>query len=548
MKRNLFHILGIIMSCCLLLGCQEEPNGEDVSEAVIKSIELSERSIELHIGESKTLKATIRPDNVVDKTIIWSSTDTTIATVNDGVVMAATTGTATIIAKAGDKTASCDVTVVATPVNSITLNIISVSLKINETLTLKATVSPDDATDKVVIWTSSDSSIVTVDEVGFVKAMKVGTAIISATAGGKTATCSITVTTQPVEGLSLNRTSASLLMNETLTIIATVNPDDAADKTVTWSSSNPGVATVNNGVVKALKIGQARITAKAEGKTADCDISVIKLPTSGIIEFQDNMVKQACVAKYDTDKDGELSYEEASAVTDLNGLFYHYGPITSFDEFKYFTSVTKLPDNFFNGCRNLKYISIPSSVTTIGDDCFSGCESLSSIDIPSSVTKLGKECFCICKSLSGIYLPSSILEIGEYCFSACYSLSGIEIPSSVTKIPDFCFSACTSLSKVIIPSSVTEFGVGCFEWCPLSNFDIPSSVTKLGGYLFYGCGSLSSINIPSSVTKLGDACFYGCSSLTHINIPSSVTELGDECFMWCSSLAHLKIPSAVTKI
>ena len=115
-----------------------------------------------------------------------------MATVSDGVVTAKKVGSATITAKAGDKTATCTVTVVATPVTSVTLNKTTASLKAGETVTLTATVKPDDATDRTVTWSTSDASVATVSD-GVVTAKKVGSATITAKAGDKTATCTVTV-------------------------------------------------------------------------------------------------------------------------------------------------------------------------------------------------------------------------------------------------------------------------------------------------------------------------------------------------------------------
>ena len=126
----------------------------------------------------------------------------------------------------------------------MTLDKTTASLKAGETITLTATVNPDDATDKTVTWSSSDQTIATVSN-GVVTAKKVGNATITAKAGSKTATCQITVVATEVTSVTLNKTTASLRAGETVTLTATVNPDDATDKTVTWSSSDQTIATVS---------------------------------------------------------------------------------------------------------------------------------------------------------------------------------------------------------------------------------------------------------------------------------------------------------------
>ena len=170
------------------------------------------------------------------------------------------------------------------PVFSVTLNKTELSLKVGDSETLVATVSPDDATDKTVTWSTSDASVATVSN-GVVTAKKIGTATITASAGGKSATCAITVEATPVTSVTLDKPSATLKVGETVTLTATVKPDDATDKTVTWSTSDASVATVSNGVVTAKKIGTATITASAGGKSATCAISVVTSGShEGIIE------------------------------------------------------------------------------------------------------------------------------------------------------------------------------------------------------------------------------------------------------------------------
>lgn len=248
----------------------------------VKSITLSQTSATIAVGqEPLTLTATISPDNAADKTITWTTSDASVATVNNGKVTAVNIGTATITAKAGDKTATCDITVAPTPVTSVTLNQTSASLKVGETVTLTATVNPSDATDKTVTWTTSDATVATVNN-GVVTAVKVGSATITATAGDKSATCEITVAPTPVTSVTLSQTSASLKVGETVTLTATVLPDDATDKTVTWKSSNTGVATVDNGVVKGVGAGSVTITATAGNVSATCTILVVIDSADGV--------------------------------------------------------------------------------------------------------------------------------------------------------------------------------------------------------------------------------------------------------------------------
>ena len=265
-------------------------------EIPVSSIVLNTNNVEMTEGESVRLVATVSPANATNASITWSSSNEAVATVDQqGLVTALKEGAADITAQAGDKTATCKVQVkpLVVPVTSIALNKTSLSLKEGESETLVATVSPDNATDKTVTWSSTNTSVATVDASGRVTAIKEGTATITAKAGDKSATCSVTVSKNvvAVTSIALNKTSLSLKEGESETLVATVSPDNATDKTVTWSSTNTSVATVDaSGRVTAIKEGTATITAKAGDKSATCAVTVKKKADSGQnenFEFED---------------------------------------------------------------------------------------------------------------------------------------------------------------------------------------------------------------------------------------------------------------------
>ena len=231
--------------------------------------------------------ATVLPSNATDKSISWSSSNTGIATVdNNGKVTAVAAGSAviTVTTTDGGKTATCTVTVTnpAIPVQSVSLDKTSLSLNVGENSTLLATVLPANADNKAVTWSSSNTAIATVDASGKVTAVAAGSAVITVTTtdGGKTATCTVTVTNPavPVQSVSLNKTELSLNVGESMTLTATVLPENADNKAVTWSSSDAAVATVDsNGKVSAVAAGSAVITVKTTDgeKTATCTVTVI---------------------------------------------------------------------------------------------------------------------------------------------------------------------------------------------------------------------------------------------------------------------------------
>lgn len=175
----------------------------------------------------------------------------------------------------------------------ITLDKKSAKMIEGENLQLTATVMPENATDKTVTWISTKPEVATVDENGVVTAIKAGRATITAKIGDIKATCMVTVEKKVVEvtEIKLDRTTASLEEGETLTLTATVAPDDATDKLVTWSSSKPEIATVDEkGVVSAIKAGRAIIYAMAGDQKASCVVTVKTVDS--IVEVSNEQNKQ----------------------------------------------------------------------------------------------------------------------------------------------------------------------------------------------------------------------------------------------------------------
>ncbi|MBD5260528.1 MAG: hypothetical protein HDS38_00145 [Bacteroides sp.] len=254
----------------------------------IRGIYLNQDNLSITEGDSATLAATIDPADATDQTINWSSSDENIAVVSangaEATVTALAPGYVEIYAFASNgMTATCciNVEVRLIDVTGVSLDQSELNLTEGDTAWLNATVSPDDATDKTLIWTSSDESVVRVSENGEVSAVSPGNATVTVTSSnGMTAFCSVTVTARviAVTEVVLDNTSLEMTEGDTVSLTATVNPADATDKTLTWTSSDASVASVSeNGEVQALKSGTATITvSSANGKTATCVVSVAK--------------------------------------------------------------------------------------------------------------------------------------------------------------------------------------------------------------------------------------------------------------------------------
>ncbi len=244
-----------------------------------EKIELSHETLSLEKGESVTIMATVMPEDATDKTITWASSDEAVATVNaEGKVTAVALGEATVTATCGEVSTYCTVTVVATPAESITISQETATLKVGETVELTATVMPEDATDKTVSWTSNDEAVATVDAEGKVTAVALGEATVTATCGEVSTYCTVTVVATPAESITISQETATLKVGETVELTATVMPEDATDKTVSWTSNDEAVATVDaEGKVTAVALGEAEITATAadgSGISANCLVTV----------------------------------------------------------------------------------------------------------------------------------------------------------------------------------------------------------------------------------------------------------------------------------
>nr|MBE6191918.1 hypothetical protein [Rikenellaceae bacterium] len=248
-----------------------------------KAIQLSCSNLVLYTNSgSQTIEATVFPEGTSNKVLKWSCSNPTVASIDShGRITPIKAGYTTITAAATDGsgvTATCDVHILQ-HVESVSLDSTSALLNVGDTKQLTATVSPTDASNKNVIWESSHPEIVSVSNTGMLTALKIGKAQISVTTqdSKKEAICTVEVT-QYVSEITLNTTSASMYVNESLQLSATIKPTDASNKAVVWTSSNSKIATVNEtGLVTALTPGTVTISVSSQdgtGIVAQCTITV----------------------------------------------------------------------------------------------------------------------------------------------------------------------------------------------------------------------------------------------------------------------------------
>ena len=237
------------------------------------------------VGNVLRLTAHLTPVNADRSGLVWSSSNSAVASVSDGVVTGVKAGKATITVRdaSGKLKDTCTVTVVAAdkkPVSSLDLNKKTLDLKAGASSTLSVSYLPKSPTIKGVTWSSSNENVARVDSKGKVTGVSSGSCVITATSdsGGKTASCAVNVTV-PVKSISLSETGKTLGVGQSFRLVPLLNPSDCTNKNVTWKSSAPAVATVApDGTVTAHKSGKATITVMSTDgkKTATCKITVTK--------------------------------------------------------------------------------------------------------------------------------------------------------------------------------------------------------------------------------------------------------------------------------
>jgi len=253
-------------------------------------------------------------------------------------------------------------------------------------------------------------------------------------------------------------------------------------------------------------------------------------PANDNIQFADAKVKEICVANWDTDHDGELSYDEAAAVTSLGKVFSKNIDITSFNEFQYFTGVTSIGQDEFRECYGLNSLILPNSIQTIEREAFWNCR-ISEITIPASVTTIHYAALYSC--FKNIYVDP---DNKNYC-----SIDGVLFNKDVTTI--VCYPVLRNEESYTIPNTVTIIGGCSFYGSSLKTVVIPNGVTIFENGAFRYCRSLENIIIPESVEVIETENFQYCSSLTTITIPRNVNSIAYDVLSSCSKLQEIIVDS-----
>ncbi|MBR4455918.1 MAG: Ig-like domain-containing protein [Solobacterium sp.] len=528
----------------------------------VSGVSLNKETLTLDAGASETLTATVLPENATNKNVTWSSSDTGVATVDSaGKVTAVAAGTAniTVTTVNGEKTAACAVTVVV-PVTGISLNKTETTIAKGSAETLTAAIAPATATDKTVTWSSNKTAVATVDSTGKVTAVSNGTADITAKSkdGNFEATCTVTVVT-PVTGVSLNKTELTLTKDASETLTATVAPSDASDPSVTWSSDNTNVATVNNGVVTAVNAGTANITVTTTdgSKTATCAVTVV-IPVTGVslnktettinkgssetltatvepaaatdktviwssdkpaVATVDNSGKVSAVGKGTavitaTTKDG--SFTATCTVTvevRVTEVKLNKTAITLEEESSETLIQTVFPADAND--KSVSWSSTNSSVATVDETGKVTAVQAGTANITVTTTDGSKTATCTVtvkkKTFEITDLGTNQAAISKYNGDA----ADVTIPDTlqgkkIVSIGDYAFEGCTSLKSIVISGNIINIGTGAFKNClNLESVVIPASVAVISNGS--GSGLLHAAEAEAGLQRgIGDKAFEGC--------------------------------------
>ena len=345
--------------------------------------------------------------------------------------------------------------------------------------------------------------------------------------------------------ITLDKTTLSLMVGDTQTLTATTS---SAGETVTWTTSNDKVATVENGTVTAIAIGTATITATdSTGATATCEVSILKweLSTDGTLTISGTGAMEDY--KSASKRPWHANKEQIQKVCIENGV----------------TSVAK---HAFNGCTNLQNVTLGNSIVSIGSSAFRNCSSLTAISLPETLTKIGGMAFMGCIALKKVTIPKAVTVVSGGAFNDCTSLETLTLENKVTEdsLPTInepygtYIDGCTSLQNVIMTNAENEVeaengvfyskGRTTLLRCLQSKkgeVTVPNTVKTIKENAFNKCSALEKLILPETIETAYNGILFNCPSLWYVEL-KGVTEIVRFAFDGCTALDQLVLPACLT--
>ena len=264
----------------------------------------------------------------------------------------------------------------------------------------------------------------------------------------------------------------------------------------------PGFGIGSNGGGFNDKQG-AIIGAKPDGNLS---------PDDSPMYFSDAAVKAVCVSQWDTNRDGELSYQEAKAVTAIGSEFKGSTAITSFEELRYFKNLKSIGAEAFAGCSQLKSIVIPEQVGEVGASVFADCSALEKVEVVSENTAFDSRNGC-----------NAIVRKADNCLVA----------------------GCIT---TVIPADVVALGEGAFMQLPLTAVSIPKSVASYGKKVFYGCDDIETVMVGAKTPAALTSDVFTCTSRATLIVPTGTLAAYEKANVWKDFLKHIEISSSTLPI
>ncbi len=571
---------------------------------LVDGVQTSSKNVVIPYGESSTvlqLEEYIYPVNASIKDVTWSSSNTSVAVVDEnGLVEILAAGNATIYVYGSEhKTASLTITAVREVLaNSISLNKTQLTLiKGYDSEKLSVSWHPSNVTYKEVTWRSSNSSVATVDENGNVTPVGVGNATITATTkNGISARCSVRV--DPViepTSITLNENSISIQETKTFNLVPTILPTNATNKTVEWASLDESIATVENGVVKGVSIGKTKITATtSNGLTAEVNVEVTELMINVQVYVDGDLTEtlQTCKSQ---DYLIELPEKTEDITTNSSLTNYFYGWFGDEDYSVYLNGNEKFESDSAIYAKNVEVLSEENADILYSSYVYNLKGISDSYDndvlvIPQkiggkSITALKANCISAsnikalvllgffsyenasisnCENLERIliynYANESISNRDTFTkstISNCSKLqynefSGIKYLGTLDEPYMVAIEeTSTSLTQVVIPDECFSLGSVLNKLSSLRHIDVESGnnyYSSQSGILYNRAQNqflhipnklAGDIVIPNSITSIESDAFYGKSLITSLNIGSGVKVIGADAFNGCSGITQI---------